>query len=1268
MEVGTRRTVKRLAILLQASAVAVSCMGGGVLANGAASIKSAVISENAAWMNGNHAVSGMAVTIDFASRFSPLDGQSLQLQSISSAIDVADANVNGKRVQLNVHKEGVTTISVSGSDANGKQMTDQFEANVLKVGDITGDGTIDQADALFIQQVVKGIVTPTAEERARIDLNGDGSITSADATKAMNLYVSQKKASFVPEYHVTLKDVNDAPVVYGAAVTGTAEVGQTLTGSYQYADVESDAEGASVFKWYRGTNQDGSDKTEIAGASQTQYTLQLADGGHYLFFEVVPAAAAGTSAGIAASSVPTAYVPIPDTTEPALLLVDPVSGATGVDPAGAIALTFSEPVLGTAGKNVTIRNAADDTVVTALDAGDAARVQVLGAAATITGLSLGSKTGYYIEIEAGAFRDPAGNEFAGFSGNSHWSFTTADVLAPQVQLTTPADDATGASYTAPLSIVFDEAVVPVAGKNITFRLASDGSAAAVYDAGNASQVTVAGTTVALANPGLSHGTAYYVEIEPGAFEDAAGNGAGGLTDASDWNFGTLDDVAPLLSGYSPANLAVEVAAGAALTAAFNEPVQPVSGKKITIYEAVNDTVVESYDADDQAKVSLNGLAVSIANPGLATDAAYYVQIDAGAFVDSSANAFAGISGKSVWSFSTVDTIAPSVTALYPADNAGSSAASTEISLTFDEDVTAASGKSITLHRASDGAAIATYDAADDSKVAITGTKAVIANPGLEESLGYYLQVEEGSFRDAAGNAFSGIAGPSAWNFVVQDTAAPTLDSTVPSNQAEGVTVDTIELTFSEAVLSVAGKLITLKKTSDNSTAISYSADDNSHVAIAGNRVTVSTQGLAPGTRYYVQIDDGAFRDASGNVYAGISSANAWTFTTLDNAAPVLASTLPADDAGGVDPTGSLLLTFDENVTGAAGKTITVHLASDGSVVKTYQADQISIVGAAATLDQLSLAHDSSYYVLVEAGAFVDGAGNAFGGIGDAAGWSFTTLSGTATVSAATDPDPLTEASLDGGIVMLTADGGSFADTVTEADFVLNNAPAGATIIAAYFMGEDSVWLQLTHDGTDFDADVTGMTVTARASAFVNGTQDATTNAILIRAEVEAPSIYFSEWLDGSNGRVAIELYYHGDGTSAQVTGYELDIYQYRTSTAQVHKTSLPLRLMYPNMTYNIINSTFYDLFDLTSAFYYNDETVLYGPGLVVNALVLKKGDGTVVDVLGDPNATIAKPILTGGGTLVRRSDVIGGSTAYRANQWIKHPKDTFMYYGRHQQQ
>lgn len=117
---------------------------------------------------------------------------------------------------------------------------------------------------------------------------------------------------------------------------------------------------------------------------------------------------------------------------------------------------------------------------------------------------------------------------------------------------------------------------------------------------------------------------------------------------------------------------------------------------------------------------------------------------------------------------------------------------------------------------------------------------------------------------------------------IVDTTPPTLSTVTPLDNASSVAVDTpLALTFSEKVSAVSGKNIYIKKTSDSSIIQTISVSDTSHVSIDGAAVTITLPvSLENGTAYYMAIDAGAFQDALGNAYAGLSDSSAWNFTTV----------------------------------------------------------------------------------------------------------------------------------------------------------------------------------------------------------------------------------------------------------------------------------------------------------------------------------------------------------------------------------------------------
>ncbi|MGZ2369735.1 alpha-amylase family glycosyl hydrolase [Ancylomarina sp. YFZ004] len=101
------------------------------------------------------------------------------------------------------------------------------------------------------------------------------------------------------EYHIyttkqlTKPNVISAPMASAVLITGTAKENETLTASYSYSDTNGDAEGTSIYKWYRADDVDGTNKMGITGATNITYTAGADDRHKFIGFSVTPVAQTG---------------------------------------------------------------------------------------------------------------------------------------------------------------------------------------------------------------------------------------------------------------------------------------------------------------------------------------------------------------------------------------------------------------------------------------------------------------------------------------------------------------------------------------------------------------------------------------------------------------------------------------------------------------------------------------------------------------------------------------------------------------------------------------------------------------------------------------------------------------------------------------------------------------------------------------------------------------------------------------------------------------
>jgi hypothetical protein len=105
-----------------------------------------------------------------------------------------------------------------------------------------------------------------------------------------------------PQTSLPSARVNSAPVASSVSITGAAELGVILTGSFSYSDIDGDLAGTHLFEWLR-------DDVVITGANSTTYLLGLNDVGTRIKFRVTPVAQTGyPNTGTAVTSAQTAIV------------------------------------------------------------------------------------------------------------------------------------------------------------------------------------------------------------------------------------------------------------------------------------------------------------------------------------------------------------------------------------------------------------------------------------------------------------------------------------------------------------------------------------------------------------------------------------------------------------------------------------------------------------------------------------------------------------------------------------------------------------------------------------------------------------------------------------------------------------------------------------------------------------------------------------------------------------------------------------------------
>ena len=415
------------------------------------------------------------------------------------------------------------------------------------------------------------------------------------------------------------------------------------------------------------------------------------------------------------------------------------------------------------------------------------------------------------------------------------------------------------------------------------------------------------------------------------------------------------------------------------------------------------TNVTSIAASDAVKNAVAKTAtVTFTAANFVTSGAYEISIDSGAFVDVYNNPCAVYTGLP-FDFN-VDSIAPTLDSHVPLNSAVSVSESSDIKMTFSENISKGTGSILIKNYSADVAAVTITQSdfsVSDKVLTIAATKLT----GLSDDTKYYIDIVSGVVTDTLGNPYAGIgplsSGGDKDDWVFTTGPAPTLSSHIPLNNAISVSEgDEITMTFSENISKGTGSIL-IKKYSDNSTTVTIAQSDFS---VSDKVLTIAAAeltGLSDDTKYYMDIVSGVVTDAAENPYAGIGPLSSggdkddWVFTT--GPVPTLSSHIPLNNAISVSEGDEITMTFSENISKGTGS-ILIKKYSDSSTTVTIAQSDFSVSDKVLTIaaaELTGLSDDTKYYMDIVSGVVTDAVGNPYAGIGQVVGgskddWTFTT--------------------------------------------------------------------------------------------------------------------------------------------------------------------------------------------------------------------------------------------------------------------------------------
>ena len=243
------------------------------------------------------------------------------------------------------------------------------------------------------------------------------------------------------------------------------------------------------------------------------------------------------------------------------------------------------------------------------------------------------------------------------------------------------------------------------------------------------------------------------------------SGVNVIDNDSNLNVGILTatslDVPPSVISFSPTDGSSDVSLTSNIVITFSANVEKGSGN-ITLRDgSASGTVIETI-AVSSGTVSISGGAVTINPSDFSTGKDIYVVVDDGAFTSSSLGS--GTELINTYNFTT----GPITTSSFsPSDGATNQLITTNIVITFSENITKGSGN-ITLRASSASGTVRQTIDVTSGAVSVSGTQATINPPSdLEYSEDTYVVVDAGCFRNSDGDVASGNAVINTYNFTTE---------------------------------------------------------------------------------------------------------------------------------------------------------------------------------------------------------------------------------------------------------------------------------------------------------------------------------------------------------------------------------------------------------------------------------------------------------------------------------------------------------------------
>jgi len=519
-----------------------------------------------------------------------------------------------------------------------------------------------------------------------------------------------------------------------------------------------------------------------------------------------------------------------DTIPPKITLTSPYHGSTEVKMDSEIIVTFNEPM------NI--------SSISYLCSPDPGGWSVLwnfeNSEATFSHTNFSSLTSYTFRI-TGA-QDVAGNylTFWWYIPNP-WTFTTKDVIGPEITTTTPSNGTTGVLLNTDIVVTFSEQMNTT---TVTFSCKPDPGGWVTYWSNN-------DRTVTYSHNDFIGQTIYTFQITAG--RDTTGNSLNPSI-KNPWSFKTRDTTPPTITATSPKNQAHSIATNAEIKVTFSEAMEntsvsyvcnPNPGSWSAVWNKANTEVTFTHNLFNQ-------------------NTNYTFQITGGRDLEGN-NLITG-SVPNPWWFTTLDFEAPKIISAMPINGSIDVELDVKIIVKFSERMNSVTvGYTCTPNP---GGWSEDWNS-DNSKV-------TYSHDSFNSSTNYTFKITSG--KDLSGNSLVTGNIPHIWTFSTKDAKAPKIISLSPSDNSVEVDLN-------------ANVVVTFDESMDRSTVTFTCAPNPSGWTVSWkNKDTVATfmhDSFERYKTYTFQITSG--KDLAGNTLGVSSMPNPWSFITEQNRPPIILS-------------------------------------------------------------------------------------------------------------------------------------------------------------------------------------------------------------------------------------------------------------------------------------------------------------------------------------------------------------------------------------------